>query len=188
MKELAMPHQRLNLRRISAWIAFHCFIGLSSLTCLADEPQNLTENTLALADGATGDPAQLDSMAWLAGRWVGTGLGGEVEEIWSPPRNGQMLGMFRFINDDKILLCELLTLTEVDGRLELKVKHFGPDLTGWEEKDESVTFRWVGQSPSRFDFHGLSFRPSEDRQTLKIFLAMKQGEVTNEGTFELRRD
>ena len=33
--------------------------------------------------------SQLDQAAWLAGRWVGTGMGGEVEEVWSPASGGQ---------------------------------------------------------------------------------------------------
>lgn len=33
-------------------------------------------------------PAKIDAMAWLAGYWEGEGLGGKIEDIWMPPRDG----------------------------------------------------------------------------------------------------
>lgn len=155
--------------------------------CGADEPTTLTENTLALPEGTLGEASKIEDFAWLAGRWTGTGLGGEVEETWSPAHNKQMMGMFRFVSDGEIVFYELMTLTEVDGRLELKVKHFNADLTGWEEKDDFVRFRWISQAEGRFDFHGLSFRPSTDGKQLKIYLALHQnGEVT-EASFDFQK-
>ena len=38
--------------------------------------------------------ATLADMSWLTGHWTGTALGGFVEEIWSEPRGGAMMGMF----------------------------------------------------------------------------------------------
>lgn len=37
-------------------------------------------------------PATLAAVGWLEGHWLGDGLGGVSEEIWSPPRGGVMMG------------------------------------------------------------------------------------------------
>ena len=47
---------------------------------------------------AASSQAQPRDDAWLAGRWVGEGLGGgEVEESWSKPSAAQSVGYFRLI-------------------------------------------------------------------------------------------
>ena len=48
-----------------------------------------------------------------------------------------------------------------DGRardMVLRLKHFNADLTGWEEKDDMVTFRLLGLEPCAAYFHGLTLR------------------------------
>ena len=80
---------------------------------------------------AKSPPATLESMAWLAGRWTGEGLGGVSEEIWSPPAGGAMIGTYRLLKVGKPLFYEFLLLVEENGSLNLKLKHFNPDLTGY---------------------------------------------------------
>ncbi len=162
-------------------------LSVSVSPASADEPIRQTENTLRLADGAMSPPASIEAMRWFAGRWVGEGLGGEVEEIWAEPKDGQMMGMFRFVSEGKVVFYELMTLVEDEGSLKLRVKHFGKDFVGWEEKSDSVEFRWVGQSDGRIDFEGLSFRPDPDGERLTIHLAMKSAGKIEERVFRFRR-
>jgi hypothetical protein len=126
-------------------------------------------------------------MAWLAGRWTGDGLGGRVEEIWSPPDGGTMMGTFRLIRDDKVAFYEFLTLRVTDQGLSMQLKHFNTDMSGWEEKKDFVEFLYVGKEDNRYYFNGLTFvREGED--TLKIYLALrsKDGSV-REQPFVMRR-
>ena len=37
------------------------------------------------AQAQTTPAVTIDDAAWLAGRWVGEGFGGQMEETWSPP-------------------------------------------------------------------------------------------------------
>src|SRR5690606_36146300 len=92
---------------------------------------------------AQSPPATIDRVAWLAGRWVGEGLGGVSEEIWSPPAGGAMMGSYRLLKDGAPVFYEMFLLVEEKGTLILKVKHFAPDFTGWEEKSEFVDFPLV---------------------------------------------
>jgi len=151
---------------------------------LAHERQ--TEHTLKLGPGEKPGAATSADMAWLAGHWTGEGLGGFVEEMWTPARNGVMLGAFRLVRDGKPAFYELMTIVEEDQSLVLRVKHFNPDMTGWEEKDETVDFPFVTRSGGMVHFAGVAFQPSDD--TLTIFLAVegKDGRVREE-SFRYRR-
>jgi Domain of unknown function (DUF6265) len=126
----------------------------------------------SLSPGATSPPATLDQMAWLAGRWTGEGFGGKLEEIWSPPVNGEMIGHF-FASDEKgVQFIELLQLKQENGSIVYRVKHFNPDFTGWEEKGDYHTFKFVGAAPNRVYFDGLTLE-RRDLQTAAHYLLIK---------------
>jgi hypothetical protein len=150
--------------------------------------QTWTTNTLRLAEGEKSPPATIADMGWYEGRWTGSGLGGHNEEVWSPPRDGAMMGMYRMIKDGKPVFYELLIITEESGSLMIKLKHFHPDLRGWEERDASVKFPLVAKRDNRIYFDGMTFeRVAADR--VKVYLVIenrKDGSVREE-TFEYVR-
>jgi len=77
-------------------------------------PQDIALPTPAQAPGGIGD------VAWLAGAWVGMrGTGGatSIEERWSPPLGGAMLGVSRTVSRDKMRAFEFLRIVERDGGL-----------------------------------------------------------------------
>lgn len=59
----------------------------------------------------------LADMAWLAGAWVGTRNGRSIEERWSPPLGGAMLGVSRTVRRQKMVGFEYLRIVERDGSL-----------------------------------------------------------------------
>jgi hypothetical protein len=62
--------------------------------------------------------AAIGDMAWLAGAWVGTrSSGASIEERWSPPLGGAMLGMSRTVSRGKMSAFEYLRITEREGGL-----------------------------------------------------------------------
>jgi len=93
------------------------------------------------------EPTTIDNANFLAGRWVGEGLGGVMEEVWSPPRGGQMVGHFALYRDGAPVFYELMLIDVVATGLRLRVKHVNPDGTGWEDKDEWTTFDPVSAAP-----------------------------------------
>lgn len=89
------------------------FIFLVSATA----QESLTENTFNRGkDGKVGK-ANIDLLKPIAGHWKGEAMGGIIEEIWSPPQHGEMLGMLRLIIDGKPSFYELMTISEKDGGL-----------------------------------------------------------------------
>lgn len=142
-----------------------------------------TANTLKAPPAFSSPPATLQDMAWFIGQWSGTGLGGTTDEIWSAPAGGAMMGMFRLVRDGTIVFYEFLTLIEQEGSLVLKLKHFNPDLTGWEEKANYVTFRLLKVSPDAAHFSGLTFKRTGP-DAMEIFLALRD---TKTGTLREER-
>jgi hypothetical protein len=146
------------------------------LVCSAASVQaqeKMTEHTLKLGPGAKSPQATMSDVAWLAGHWVGPALGGEAEEIWSPPKTGSMMGMYRLVRDGKVVFYELLTLVQEGGSLVLRLKHFNPDLTGWEDKQKTVDFRLVGLGAGIVQFEGMSFHREGDAK-LTVYLAIER--------------
>jgi hypothetical protein len=88
--------------------------------------------------------ARASELSWLEGRWSGTHGDDSIEEHWSAPVAGTMMGMFRLIREGKVVFFELITIEEEMNGAVMRVKHFSPGLKGWEEKDEAVTLDLVG--------------------------------------------
>jgi hypothetical protein len=162
--------------RATLGLAICCLMVAS----LAVAQEKLTERTFKLAAGDNSPPATLDAMRWLAGRWVGKALGGTSEEIWSAPNAGSMMGMYRLIKDGKPVFYELLTIVEENGSLLLRLKHFNPDLKGWEEKDKTVDFPLVAVRDGAVHFEGMSFHPRGDTMTVYLAIRTKDGGVREE--------
>jgi hypothetical protein len=124
--------------------------------------------------------ATLADMKWLEGRWCGNALGGFVEELWSEPRGGAMMGMFRLVKGNDPVFYEFLHVVEVEGSLAIRLKHFNRDLTGWEEKAQVREFKLVSIKDGVYSFEGMDFHPAGD--TLKVVLQIgnKDGSTRTE--------
>lgn len=149
--------------------------------------QLMAENVRSLGDGVS-PPATLDQIAWLEGRWQGTGLGGESHEAWLPPVNGQMAGVFHQSSDGELQFYEILQFVERDGSLVLRLKHFNRDLSGWEDNsaESAVEFPLVAIEGDTAYFSGLTYeRAGEDG--LNIYLRLQSGDDIRVETFALTR-
>ena len=93
-----------------------------------------------------------DDLGWLAGAWRGRRGSDPVEEHWSAPAAGTLMGMFRWRKEDRVSLFEFMTIEPDEDRLLLRIKHFHPGLTGWEEKDEAAEMVLVQSGPRRAAF------------------------------------
>jgi len=66
---------------------------------------------------ATPIKGAMADLAWLTGAWVGTRNGRSIEERWSPPLGGAMLGVSRTVRREQMVGFEYLRIVERDGSL-----------------------------------------------------------------------
>ncbi|MGD8415223.1 MAG: DUF6265 family protein [Candidatus Latescibacterota bacterium] len=145
-----------------------------------------TTHILTLDAGAPRPTASIEDVAWLAGQWAGEGLGGSIEETWNAPSGGTMLGSFKLLHGDEPSIYELELLTEVEGTLQWRVKHFDSSFHAWEDKEEFVVFPLVKIERDAAYFDGLTVRRDSGDQ-LTIFLAMQSDGGLREEQITLRR-
>lgn len=111
-----------------------------------------------LGDGDKSPAADISALSWLAGAWTGPRGEGQAQELIAPPLGGQMMGMYREVNGDGALtLYEFYVFAEVDDTLTLRLKHFSPEMIGWEEKDEYVEFPLVAIEGEIAYFDGITY-------------------------------
>lgn len=126
----------------------------------------------------------IEDFSWLVGSWTGDGFGGISHETWAEPVNGTMMGMYRHINaDGDLVFYEFLLLDETG----LRLKHFHPDLTGWEEKDDMTTFELISYTTDKIELKGLTFEKKSDTE-MTIALKMKRSDGIHTEIFNMKRD
>lgn len=145
------------------------------------------QNTRNLPAGAKSPPATISDIAWMVGHWEGEGLGGQSFETISPPVAGQMAGHFQQVKDGKVSFYEIYHFVPKDGSLVMRIKHFNPDLTGWEEKGATVDFPLVAIEKGAAYFDGLTMRRvGEDGMESFVVIDHKDGRK-QEAAFRFRR-
>lgn len=102
--------------------------------------------------------ATIADAAFIAGNWSaskpsprgGTEL---TQEVWSAPAGNNMMGMFRWVNPaGKAIVFEMLTITEENGTLVLRLRHQSAAGVAWEEKDKPATFTLAERTATRLHF------------------------------------
>lgn len=146
----------------------------------------LAQNCKYLEEGQKSPNAQLSEIQWLAGHWHGESFGGIIEEIWTREMGGAMMGSFRMIMDNKVSFYELMTISEVENTIMLKIKHFDKDLKGWEAKDESVEFKLVELTPNAIYFEGLTMKKISKNE-LNIYVVIDKDGKKEEAEFVYER-
>lgn len=165
------------------------FARLLAIPLLIASPVLAAQETRVAADGHVPPPATIDEAAWLIGDWVGTGIGGAAaSEVWLPPAGPTMVGLFvQEQADGSIMFTEHMYLTEEAGSLMVKLKHFNPDLTGWEEKDGMVRFRLLSIEPCAAYFSSLTYRCDGPNGLLVAVRMKSEGDKVDELVFRFKR-
>ena len=161
-------------------------VAIAATASVAFGQSRRTEHVLKLDDPSHPPAASIEDMAWLAGSWHGEGLGGTVEEVWSRPSAGAMMGMFKHIQEGEPTFYELELIVEEKESLVLKLKHFNADLTGWEDKQEFVSFPLVRMAEDASYFDGLTYRRLEN-DTLEVYVVIGDGDEVREEGFVFHR-
>src|SRR3981189_2161494 len=66
---------------------------------------------------AAGDKPDITQLAWLAGCWEGQTGPLRIEEQWSKPAGGNMLGLGRNMKGDKVIFSEFMRINQDEGKI-----------------------------------------------------------------------
>ena len=172
--------------RIRIWKPLAAAAAIACLASAAAAQSRKTENTLELDDPAASPRATVDQVAWMAGSWEGEAFGGAVEEVWTPPSAGTMVGTFKLVHGGEPSMYEFQLVVEEAGSLVLKLKHYNADFSGWEEKDDFVSFPLVKLTEDTAYFRGLTYRRRGPDQ-LEVHVAIERDGEVHEERLLLRR-
>lgn len=160
----------------------------ASAAALLAMPLSAQETRTAPADH-TPPPATLEDMDWLVGQWRGEGIGGATAyESWLPPSGDTMVGTFVQQADGETLrFTEHMYLVEEGGTLVLRLKHFNADLTGWEEKDDMLSFSLIAVEDCAAYFRALTLRCDGENGLLAAVRTTREGKPAGELVFRFTR-
>lgn len=128
---------------------------------------------------------KIPAYSWIQGSWVGDGFGGYSEELWSPPGlDGKVMGTYRHYNADSSLNFYEFFVLDEEG---LYLKHFNPDMTGWEEKGDHLTFKMISFDDKTIELKGLKYEYlPPDSMNIYLKMKTKDGGVRTE-VFHMKR-
>ena len=139
---------------------------------------SLLATTTGMAQEEVLEP-KLENIAWISGMWHGEAFGGKVEELWSKPSGGSMMGTFKLINDEKVSFYEIEIIREVEQSLILQLKHFDSELKGWETKNETIDFPLKAITTNKVVFEGMTFEKVNDNE-MNVYVDVKNDDGTLE--------
>ncbi len=154
--------------------------------CAATHGQEDFPNTKFLEENQAPAKGSLEDLKWLSGYWKGEAMGGIIEETWTPAVGGSMMCSFKLTVDNDVVFYEFVTLTEENETLQLRLKHFHPNLDGWEDKKEKITWELVEVTPNKVFFNGFTFERIDDNH-LNIYVVFEENGATSEMKFSYER-
>ncbi len=110
--------------------------------------------------------SKLDQLGFLAGSWERQVGNTRMEEHWTLPAGGCMMGLMRQVTDGKTGIREFLLLEETDAGIIMTVKHVGP-------KIEDIPGRTFHMKLGKFDGKEAVFE-NQGEGSLKSVVYRKQ--------------
>ena len=153
-----------------AFLRATAILAATAATCLSQSPQ------------ARG----LENLGFITGRWTGELDGGVIDEHWSAPSGDNMMCVFRFVKGGKAIFYEILLIEITATGPVLRLKHFNPGLTGWEEKNEVHSYPLVELAKDKAVFEKpdkttrMRFQRTSADSLLVVLEQTKDGKTTSQ--------
>ncbi len=92
----------------------------------------------AMLAAAAEKSAKLIDFSWMEGKWQGKLGEALCEEEFTAPKAGAILNMMRLTQDGKVLTYGNAMLVELDGGLDLRLRHFNAKLEAVETGQPTI--------------------------------------------------
>ncbi len=91
--------------------------------------------------GSTDSPsrATINDLAFMTGGWRTEYNGSTLEEHYTAPRNGSLVGLFRWDRDGKLNMTEHIVIEQRPDGVRLLLRHFNAALVPWEQEADGPT-------------------------------------------------
>lgn len=163
-------------------------IGLCIAAGVAGASDRWRTDNIQNADARDYIAVPAESFNFLSGAWVGEGLGGVAEYSISPVSAGTISLVFKHSLDNAPVFYEFIVIGEFDGRTALRLKHFNPDMSGWEERDKWMEFPLLELVPDKAAyFDGLTYRIDDDGSLNAFVIARNRDGVEREFSFRFTK-
>lgn len=122
---------------------------------------------LAPGDVSDHDRITVESLGWMSGTWVKDSDGEYIEESYSPVRDSEMIGMFRWRRGGELMVYEIMVIEETDAGVRMLMRHFSKGLSPWtSEADGPLVYEAVDTGENRVVF--LKRASDEDPQEVRV--------------------
>ena len=108
-----------------------------------------------------GPATPLEALGFLSGTWTGQQGMTLIEEHWSTTQGQAMMGMFRLVSSGTPIFYEFMQIERNPDGIHLRIRHFGPGMTSWQNEKEAMTFQLQDYRPN-----GATFRRTENDEKL----------------------
>lgn len=139
------------------------------------------------AEGRPAPRATIADMAWIEGHWIGDMPEGPVEHVVLSPRFGHLPGFVRALAPRNVVFYEISVFAEVGDSLTVRVKHFTPELAGWEAQASYIDRRLVDRDATNFYFDGITFSRTGPDSFTVYFLNRSEGQERDTLVIPFRR-
>ena len=115
-------------------------------------------------------------------------MGSRVTETYSAALGGRITGHFAMADDKGgIAFTEIVDYVPIGGSLAYRVRHFNPDMTGWEDATRRpVVFSLIATEKDRWYFDGLTVE-RHARDAMTMWVRITEDGTTKDVPFRFRR-
>jgi len=125
---------------VAAAIALTAMAGVGAVIGAPGEPRSPATTpapaTTGPAAATDAGPTTLADVAFLTGSWRGEFHGDTIEEHFSGPNAGTLIGMFRWISNGRTSMTEHIVFEERADGVHMLLRHFNEGMTPWAQESE----------------------------------------------------
>lgn len=140
---------------------------------------------------APGIAASIHDLAWLEGRWEGTGIDGQpAGERYSRIADGRLVGHFwQLDGNGAVMFYELITIMSDGDSVVMRLKHFDSGLAGWEDAsaDAAMAFPLLSRAADSWVFGPVTYTRNGEDELVGSVVVSDKGGITEKVEFRYRR-
>jgi hypothetical protein len=97
-----------------------------------------------------------------------------------------MMCVFKLTVDGRVKFYEIVTISEENNTLILRLKHFDKSLKGWEDKDKAIEFKLVKITGNKVFFDEFTFERVDENE-MNIYVVIENKGKKTETKFSYKR-